>query len=161
MKIDINKYRGNSFGFKFYISYSIAHCFTKNNFLKIIGTPILWLYKLRCIFYGIHISPKTSIGENLLIWHGTGLIVNENTIIGDNVVLRHNTTIGNSHSGGPSPRIGNNVNVGANVVIIGDITIGDNSVIGAGSVVVKDVPKDVVVAGNPAKIIMVIDKLKE
>ncbi|MDY3869593.1 MAG: hypothetical protein SOZ52_09495, partial [Pyramidobacter sp.] len=51
----------------------------------------------------------TSIGENLLIWHGTGLIVNENAIIGDNVILRHNTTIGNSYSGGPSPIIGNNV----------------------------------------------------
>ena len=161
MKIDINKYRGNSLGLKFYISYLIAHYFTKNKFLKIVGTPILWLYRIRCSFYGIHISPTTSIGNNLIIWHGTGLIVNENTIIGNNVVLRHNTTIGNSYSGGPSPKIGDNVKVGANVVIIGGISIGDNSVIGAGSVVVKDVPKNVVVAGNPAKIIKVINKLKE
>ena len=51
------------------------------------------------------------------------------------------------------PSIGDNVSLGANVNILGDITIGDNVVIGAGSVVVKDVPSNCVVAGNPAKII--------
>lgn len=158
MKDKIKVYTGNSLGFKFIISFRVAHFFSRSKLLRLIGFPILWLYKIICTFYGIHISPSTSIGENLLIWHGTGLIVNENAIIGDNVILRHNTTIGNSYSGGPSPIIGNNVNVGANVVIIGGITIGDNSVIGAGSVVVKDVPENVVVAGNPAKIIKVIDK---
>lgn len=146
-------YRGNSFGFKYYVSYRIAHTLTHNKFFKFLGFPFLLYYKWRCRFYGIHISPRTQIGENFVIWHGTGLIVNENTIIGRNVVLRHNTTIGNSRSGGPSPIIGDNVNVGANSVIIGGISIGDNSVIGAGSVVTKDVPSNTIVAGNPAKII--------
>lgn len=46
-----------------------------------------------------------------------------------------------------------NVTVGANAVIIGNITIGNNVIVGAGSVVVKDVPDNAIVAGNPARII--------
>lgn len=49
--------------------------------------------------------------------------------------------------------IGDNVWIGGKAVICPGVTIGDNSVIGAGSVVIKDVPANVVVAGNPAKII--------
>ena len=51
------------------------------------------------------------------------------------------------------PVIGNNVSIGANSVIIGAIKIGNNSIIAAGSIVVKDVLKNSVVAGNPAKLI--------
>lgn len=49
--------------------------------------------------------------------------------------------------------IGNNVWVGASSVILPGITIGDNSVIGAGSVVTKDIPPNVVAYGNPCKVI--------
>ena len=45
-----------------------------------------------------------------------------------------------------------------NSIILKGVTIGDNSIIGAGSVVVKDVPKNAVVAGNPAKILRFLDK---
>lgn len=55
--------------------------------------------------------------------------------------------------GGAAPTIGDNVNIGSNTCIIGGVSIGDNVVIGAGSVVVKDVPSNVVIAGNPARII--------
>lgn len=54
-------------------------------------------------------------------------------------------------------KIGNNVWIGGKATICPGVVIGDNSVIGAGSVVVKDVPADVVVAGNPAKVIRHID----
>lgn len=53
----------------------------------------------------------------------------------------------------PGDKIGNNVSLGANVTIVGHVHIGDNVVVGAGAVVVKDVPSNCVVAGNPAKII--------
>lgn len=53
--------------------------------------------------------------------------------------------------------IGDNVSLGANVTIIGNIHIGNNVVIGVGSVVVKDVPDNCVVAGNPAKVIKYLD----
>lgn len=54
---------------------------------------------------------------------------------------------------GKRPIIGDNVFLGANVTIIGGVRIGNNVEVGAGSVVVKDVPDNCVVAGNPAKII--------
>ena len=49
--------------------------------------------------------------------------------------------------------IGDNVWVGMNAVILKGVTIGENSVIGAGAVVTRDVAPNVVVAGNPAKIV--------
>ena len=49
--------------------------------------------------------------------------------------------------------IGDNVWIGGGVTIIGGVKIGKNSIIGAGSVVTKDIPAGVLVAGNPAKII--------
>ena len=50
-------------------------------------------------------------------------------------------------------KIGCNVWVGWGVIILKGVTIGDNSIIAAGSVVVSDIPQNVIVAGNPAKVI--------
>ncbi len=49
--------------------------------------------------------------------------------------------------------IGNNVWIGGNVVILPGVTVGDNAVIGAGSVVTKDIPANVIAAGNPCKVL--------
>lgn len=48
--------------------------------------------------------------------------------------------------------------IGANAIILGGVTIGENSIIGAGSVVTKDIPPNVIATGNPAK---VISKIKD
>ncbi len=50
-------------------------------------------------------------------------------------------------------RIGDNVWVGMGAIILKGVTIGENSVVGAGAVVARDVPPNVVVAGNPAQIV--------
>jgi maltose O-acetyltransferase len=53
--------------------------------------------------------------------------------------------------------IGNQVWIGGRAIICPGVTIGDNVVVGAGSVVTKDVPSNVVVGGNPAMIIRYLD----
>ncbi|WP_423202785.1 DapH/DapD/GlmU-related protein [Lactococcus lactis] len=50
-----------------------------------------------------------------------------------------------------------NVWLGAGVIVLPGITIGENSVIGAGSVVTKDIPANVVAVGNPCKILHKIE----
>ena len=59
-------------------------------------------------------------------------------------------------------KIGNGVWIGSNVVVLPGVTIGDNTVIGAGSVVTKDIPANVVAVGNPCKVLRPItDRDKE
>ena len=95
-----------------------------------------------------------NIGGGIYLAHPSSTYLNAKSI-GKNFTCRQNTTLGNKYENGKSscPTIGDNVNVGANVCIIGDITIGNNVTIGAGSVVVKSVPDNCVVVGNPARII--------
>jgi maltose O-acetyltransferase len=47
--------------------------------------------------------------------------------------------------------VGNNVWIGGNVCVMPGVTIGDNTVIGGGSVVVEDIPANVVAVGNPCR----------
>ena len=48
--------------------------------------------------------------------------------------------------------------IGAGAVILPGVTIGDNTVIGAGSIVTKDIPSDVVAAGNPCRVLRKIEQ---
>lgn len=57
--------------------------------------------------------------------------------------------------------IGNNVWIGAQCIILPGVTIGDNSVIGAGSVVTRNIPSNVVAVGNPCRILKNIEQEKE
>jgi acetyltransferase-like isoleucine patch superfamily enzyme len=58
------------------------------------------------------------------------------------------------------PTIEEGVKVGANSTLLPGVVIGKNSLVGAGSVVVKDVPRASVVAGNPARVIRKVGELK-
>lgn len=71
--------------------------------------------------------------------------------IGENFSCIQCTTLGYGKNG--RPVIGNNVALRASVTIIGYVRIGDNVTVGAGSVVVKDIPDNCIVAGNLAKVI--------
>lgn len=74
--------------------------------------------------------------------------------IGQGCEIWHNVTLGTARSfSGEFPTLGNHVKICTGAIVLGGITIGDNATIAAGSVVLKDVPADAVVAGNPARII--------
>jgi serine O-acetyltransferase len=109
-------------------------------------------YKIK---YGIDISPETEIGEGLSIPHCGNIVLGGGTKIGKNCTMLQGTTIGSNlfKSRYELAVIGDNVLIGSGAKIIGPIKIGHNVTIGANSVVTKDIPDDVVIAGNPAKII--------
>lgn len=86
-------------------------------------------------------------------------ILEEDVWLGPNVVVTNarfpkHPNVKNELCGA---RIKRNAKIGANVTLLPGITVGQNSLVGAGSVVTKDVPSNMIVAGNPAKIIREID----
>lgn len=154
----------NKFNFKgkfISLMFRFASLGNKSFLLFLFLFPYLLFYRFFVEWVlGVELPYKTIIGKGLVIYHGHSLVINDNTILGDNCTLRHSTTIGNKElfngTYSNSPIIGNNVDIGSNVCIIGPINIGNNVKIGAGSVVVKNIPDNVIVAGNPAKIIKYI-----
>lgn len=94
------------------------------------------------------------VGEGLIIQHGFGTRIGCSKI-GRNCQVWQGVTIGKLRSGleEPRPVIGDNVKIYANSLVLGGITIGDNAIIGAASVVLKSVPANCTVVGNPARII--------
>lgn len=96
-------------------------------------------------------------GGGVRIFHGQGTVIVA-TSCGEHFSVWQNVTIGRNPSkldldGNDTPTIGNNVNVYTGAIVVGGIHIGDNVNIGAGSVIMKDVPDNCTVVGNPAIII--------
>ena len=104
---------------------------------------------------GIEIHPAAVIGKGLFIDHGSGVVIGETTVIGDNVTLYQGVTLGGTgkEHGKRHPNIGSNVTIGSGAKVLGPITIGDNCKIGAGSIVLKDVPPNCTVVGNPGRVV--------
>ena len=116
--------------------------------LRLIARVMLAIKSRR---YQIQISRQAKIGYGLFINHGMCVVIAGSTKIGNNCTISQFLTIGSMHD--KAAEIGDNVYIGPNVCIVENVKIGNNVTIGAGSVVVKDVPDNVTVAGVPAKII--------
>ena len=111
--------------------------------------------------YGIN----TTVGRNFYANYNFTLLDTADVTIGDEVMCGPNVSVfAASHPIDPLVRadgtecgrpvkIGSYVWIGGNTVICPGATIGDNVVIGAGSVVCKDIPDNVVAAGNPCRVI--------
>lgn len=108
---------------------------------------------------------RTTIGDdffsnfNLTILDGGGVEIGDRVFVGPNVGIytaNHPTDVRRREKGyewALPVKIGNKVWIGGGVTILPGVTIGDNTVIAAGSVVTKDIPANVVAAGNPCKVI--------
>lgn len=127
---------------------------------------------------GCWIEPPVYFCYGTNVFLGNGVYANFNlslvddyTItIGNGVMFGPNVTIAvTGHPIDPTLRaqaymyafpvtIGDNVWIGSGAVICPGVTIGENSVIGAGSIVTKDIPANVIAAGNPCKVLREINE---
>ena len=107
----------------------------------------------------VHFGKNVYANYNLTMVDNTHIYVGDNTMIGPNVTI---ATAG--HPIDPALRdvqaqfnmevhIGRNVWIGGGCVLLPGVSIGDNTVIGAGSIVTKDIPANVVAYGNPCRVI--------
>lgn len=114
----------------------------------------------------VSIGDGTYANMNLTLIDDWQITIGKNVLIGPNVTL---CTTG--HPIHPKHRgdgmysfpitVGDNVWLGANVIVLPGVTIGENSVIGAGSVVTKDIPANVIAFGSPCKVYREINERDE
>lgn len=116
--------------------------------------------------YGFH----TEVGDNFCANYNCTILDVAKVEIGDNVMFAPNVSIftaghpvhhearNTGYEYGIPVKIGNNVWIGGCTVINPGVTIGDNTVIGSGSVVTRDIPANVIAAGNPCRVIREITR---
>lgn len=111
---------------------------------------------------------RIAIGDCVLISPGCRISASDEITIGDGTMLANGVYITDSDWHGiydrikrplpPTPvHIGRNVWLGDHSTILKGVTIGDNSIVGAGAVVTRDIPANVIVAGNPARVVRELD----
>ena len=104
---------------------------------------------------------RIRIGDRVFVNCGTVLLSVLEIEIGDDVALANEVYVMDSNSHGVEGRphveapvrIGDGTWVGARAMILPGVTIGKRVVVAAGSVVTRDVPDEVLVAGNPARVV--------
>ena len=133
------------------IFHRIAH--------RIWKIKLFWIARLIShisrLLTGIEIHPGAVIGSRFFIDHGMGVVIGETSVIGNDCTLYHGVTLGGTSwkQGKRHPTLENKVVVGAGAKILGPIKIGSGAKIGSNAVVVKDIPKNVVAVGIPARIV--------
>ena len=140
-------------GFKAVRAYRKANWFYRHN-MKFIARFISQSARRRT---GIEIHPGATIGKNLFIDHGMGVVIGETAIIGDNCTLYQGVTLGGTGKdhGKRHPTLGDNVLIGAGAKVLGPFRVGDNSRVAAGAVVLSEVPNDATAVGVPARVVRI------
>ena len=100
---------------------------------------------------GVQILPNVTINNHTKI--GNYCIINTSATIDHECILGNGVHIMGGASIAGRVKIGNYVSIGTNATILPDIKISDGAYVGAGAVVTKNVNKNVIVVGNPAKFI--------
>ena len=100
---------------------------------------------------GIEIHPAAKIGAGVFIDHGSGVVIGETAEIGRNVTIYQGVTLGGTGfaSGKRHPTVQDNVTIGSGAKLFGPITVGHGAKVGANSVIIRDVPPNSTVVGNP------------
>jgi len=107
----------------------------------------------------VHFGRNVYANFNLTLVDDTHIYVGDYTMLGPNVVI---ATAGHpilpalreqAYQYNAPIHIGRNCWLGAGVIVLPGVTIGDNTVVGAGSVVTKDLPANVVAVGNPCRVL--------
>ncbi len=117
----------------------------------------------KCIISTLKVGAQIIIGDGCG-FSGTVIGSEKRVILGNHVRCGANTIISDSDYHSDDPRSGppkevvieDNVWLGVNTVVLKGVTIGKNSLIGANSVVTKNIPENVIAAGNPCKVIRII-----
>lgn len=133
--------------------YRIANWFWQKNFTFVARLTS----EFGRFISGIEIHPGATVGERVIIEHGTGIVIGETSQVGDDVVILQGVTLGSKNvidakPGKRHPTIGNRVVLCAGAKILGPIHIGDGTIVGANTVVTKDLPSNVTAVGAPARI---------
>ena len=111
----------------------------------------------------VHFGKGVYANFNLTLVDDTHIYVGDYTMLGPNVVL---ATAGHpilpelrplAYQYNMPVHIGRNCWLGAGVIVLPGVSIGDNSVIGAGSIVTKDIPANVIAVGNPCRVLREIN----
>lgn len=111
----------------------------------------------------LHLGERVFLNFNCVVLDAAPIHIGHRTMLGPHVQLytaTHPLNADERASGIESAKpitIGKDVWIGGNVTICPGVTIGDSTVIGAGSVVIKDIPANVMAAGNPCQVIKPID----
>ena len=138
------------------LSYRLANYYYNSKYpLKILYLPFFINYKLVVdIIFGVEIPCNINIGWGFKISHAKSITIHPNAQIGSNFHIRHGVTIGNKNSGEKdAPIIDDDVELGCYSSIFGNVCIGGNTIVGAHTLILKSVPKNSIVVGNPGKII--------
>ena len=143
-------------GMQTLVLYRLGHALWRR---QIPVLPLL-LTRLCQHLYAVDIAFEAQLGPGIVIVHGFGLVIGNQTRIEGQCILFHGVTFGDRGSEWVGadvpdghPVVGTGCIFGAGAKVLGPLRIGANSVVGANAVVLRDVPPDSIVAGVPARVV--------